>query len=43
MYTVLHTDAKGATATGYELLLQEKVMLYLFMELQTCTSPNRVE
>jgi len=43
MYTVLHTHAEGDTATGYELLLQEKVMLYLFMELQTCTSPNLVE
>ncbi len=43
MYTVLHTHAEGDSATNYELLLQEKVMLYLFMELQTCTSPNLVE
>ncbi|PKN25648.1 MAG: hypothetical protein CVU65_08175 [Deltaproteobacteria bacterium HGW-Deltaproteobacteria-22] len=43
MYTVLHTHAEGSSSVGYELLLQEKVMMYLFMELQTCTSPNLVE
>lgn len=44
MYTVLHTHADdGSPVTGYQLLLQEKVMLYLFLELQTCASPNLVE
>ncbi len=43
MYTVLHTHAEGSDSTGYELLLQEKIMLYLFMELQTCSTINLVE
>ena len=43
MYTVLHTHAEGNQVKGYELLLQEKVMLYMFLELQTCTNPNLVE
>ncbi len=44
MYTTLHTHADdGSAVAGYELLLQEKVMFYLFLELQTCAAPNLVE
>lgn len=44
MYTTLHTHADdGSAASGYRLLLQEKVMLYLFLEMQTCAPVNLVE
>jgi len=33
-YTVYHTEANG----GAELLLQEKIMMYLIMEVQTCST-----
>ena len=33
-YTVYHTEANG----GDELLLQEKIMMYLIMEVQTCST-----
>lgn len=37
LYTVYHTNA-GGSAAGYELLLQEKIMMYLIMEIQTCST-----
>ncbi|MBN2723952.1 MAG: hypothetical protein JXR95_07790 [Deltaproteobacteria bacterium] len=44
LYTVYHTHS-GSNTGGYEydLLLQEKIMLYLIMEIQTCTQQNIVE
>jgi hypothetical protein len=38
LYTVYHTHSGSAGAGGYELLLQEKIMMYLIMEVQTCAS-----
>ena len=38
LYTVYHTHSSGS-GQGYELLLQEKIMMYLIMEVQTCTTP----
>ncbi len=35
LYTVYHTSA----GSGTELLLQEKIMMYLLMEIQTCSDP----
>ena len=37
LYTVYHTHSSGEGPT-YELLLQEKIMMYLIMEVQTCTT-----
>jgi hypothetical protein len=37
LYTVYHTHGSGEGPT-YELLLQEKIMMYLIMEVQTCTT-----
>jgi len=41
LYTVFHTHSSG-TATGYDylLILQEKIMMYLIMEMQTCSNPS---
>ncbi len=37
LYTVYHTHSSGGGAE-YELLLQEKIMMYLIMEVQTCST-----
>lgn len=38
LYTVYHTHSEGGGGGGsYALLLQEKIMMYLIMELQTCS------
>lgn len=37
LYTVYHTHS-GSGGGNYELLLQEKIMMYLIMEVQTCAS-----
>ncbi|MDA3862707.1 MAG: hypothetical protein PF689_02450 [Deltaproteobacteria bacterium] len=44
LYTVYHTHS-GSSGGGYNysLLLQEKIMLYLIMEIQTCTVTDIVE
>lgn len=41
LYTVYHTHSSYGSGSGfdYELLLQEKIMMYLIMEIQTCTDP----
>ncbi len=39
LYTVYHTHSSGAGA-DYELLLQEKIMMYLIMEVQTCATED---
>ena len=39
LYTVYHTHSEGAGA-DYELLLQEKIMMYLIMEVQTCATAD---
>jgi hypothetical protein len=36
LYTVYHTHS-ASDADDYELLLQEKIMIYLIMEIQTCS------
>jgi hypothetical protein len=44
LYTVYHTHSGGGTpGWNYPLLLQEKIMMYLIMEIQTCTDPIIVE
>jgi len=37
LYTVYHTHS-GSGGANYELLLQEKIMMYLIMEVQTCST-----
>lgn len=40
LYTVYHTHSgSGGSGFNYELLLQEKIMMYLIMEIQTCSDP----
>lgn len=42
LYTVYHTHGSGEGG-DYELLLQEKIMMYLIMEVQTCaTDPGLI-
>ncbi len=48
LYTVYHTEGKGDSCNGddcfdYTLLPQEKIMMYLIMEIQTCIKPNVVD
>lgn len=45
LYTVYHTHSEGYTEDpkAYELLVQEKIMMYLIMEIQTCTVPIIVQ
>ena len=44
LYTVYHTHSGGGTpGWDYPLILQEKIMMYLIMEIQTCTDPVIVE
>ncbi|MBU1244917.1 hypothetical protein KKD52_07275 [Myxococcota bacterium] len=44
LYTVYHTHSgSGGTGWDYALILQEKIMMYLIMEIQTCTDPVIVE
>jgi hypothetical protein len=42
LYTVYHTHSTGY-GPDYELLLQEKIMMYLIMEIQTCSVPVVVQ
>jgi hypothetical protein len=42
LYTVYHTHS-GSAEENYELLLQEKIMMYLIMEIQTCSTGPVVE
>ncbi len=45
LYTVYHTHSEGGGGSGasYELLLQEKIMMYLIMEVQVCaTDPGLI-
>jgi len=37
LYTVYHTHGTGS-GTDYALMLQEKIMMYLIMEVQTCAT-----
>jgi hypothetical protein len=41
LYTVFHTHSDG-TQTGYNylLILQEKIMMYLLLEMQECAEPS---
>jgi hypothetical protein len=41
LYTVYHTHS--GWEEPYELLLQEKIMMYLIMEIQTCSTGPIVE
>ena len=41
LYTVYHTHS-GSGGTDYQLLLQEKIMMYLIMEVQTCATEPMV-
>ncbi|MBU1221078.1 hypothetical protein KKF34_04335 [Myxococcota bacterium] len=44
LYTVYHTHSgSGGEGYTYPLILQEKIMMYLIMEIQTCTKQNIVE
>ncbi|MBN2722883.1 MAG: hypothetical protein JXR95_02300 [Deltaproteobacteria bacterium] len=43
LYTVYHTHADDKSDINYKLILQEKIMLYLLMELQKCTTPNIID
>ncbi|MBU1537998.1 hypothetical protein KKF84_21980 [Myxococcota bacterium] len=43
LYTALHTHAGDEPMGGYKLLLQEKIMIYLLLELQTCITQEVVE
>ncbi|MBN2723687.1 MAG: hypothetical protein JXR95_06420 [Deltaproteobacteria bacterium] len=45
LYTVYHTHSEGYSddPKEYDLLIQEKIMMYLIMEIQTCTKPYIVE
>lgn len=44
LYTVYHTHSgSGGSGFNYELLLQEKIMMYLIMEIQTCSTGPVVE
>jgi hypothetical protein len=40
LYTVYHTHSSDSSGEGtnYQLLLQEKIMMYLIMEVQTCAT-----
>ncbi|PKN22712.1 MAG: hypothetical protein CVU65_14860 [Deltaproteobacteria bacterium HGW-Deltaproteobacteria-22] len=43
LYTVYHTHSESGGSTDpkqYQLIIQEKIMMYLIMEIQTCTKPN---
>ncbi len=42
LYTVYHTHSTSSTSDPkqYELLIQEKIMMFLIMEIQTCTKPD---
>jgi hypothetical protein len=42
LYTVYHTHS-GSSTGDYDLLLQEKIMMYLIMEVQTCSEGPIVE
>ncbi len=39
LYTVYHTHSGSGSGFNYDLLLQEKIMMYLIMEIQTCSDP----
>ncbi len=43
LYTVLHIHAHGNSLGGYELKTQEKIMIYLLLEIQTCKEPEIIE
>jgi len=42
LYTVYHTHSTSSTSDPkqYDLLIQEKIMMFLIMEIQTCTKPD---
>jgi hypothetical protein len=43
LYTVLHTHTGDSNVNAYELLLQEKMMVNLLLEIQTCVVPSVVQ
>jgi len=42
LYTVYHTHGSSSETDPkqYQLMIQEKIMMFLIMEIQTCTKPN---